>query len=190
MAALWITFNFLLIILAFYLILQLYQRIRLLQQTNSKQLTQEIEDICAAYLEDARAENDRLISTLNESLKTEPSSRQKSTTKRGRPSRAKKTDINPQVEEQDHDQSTPFSQVLKNESALQESAVEKKVPTAGREKNEWMPPVDEVSDKVEESLYLQALKLKNKGNTITEIAKELNRGRGEVELLLKFQGKG
>ncbi|WP_157800239.1 DUF6115 domain-containing protein [Sporolactobacillus pectinivorans] len=191
MSALWITFNFLLTILAFYLILQLYQRIRLLQQTDSKQLLHDVEDIFDAYLEETRKENDRLVANLKEAI--EPPARQKSTAKKNHPARSKKADTIHRPAEQNP---TPFSQVLKKESELQMQetinsgeSVETE-QTAPEEKGEWMPPVEDINDKMEESLFLQAMKLKNKGYTTTEIAKELNRGKGEVELLLRFQGKG
>lgn len=191
MSALWITFNFLLTILAFYLILQLYQRIRLLQQTDSKQLLHDVEDIFDAYLEESRKENDRLVANLKEAI--EPSARQKSAAKKSHPAHSKKAETIQRPNEQNP---IPFSQVLKKESERQTQETihsgdsVKTGQAAPEEKGEWMPPVEDINDKMEESLFLKAMKLKNKGYTITEIAKELDRGKGEVELLLRFQGKG
>ncbi|WP_066193799.1 MULTISPECIES: hypothetical protein [Gracilibacillus] len=49
--------------------------------------------------------------------------------------------------------------------------------------------VDQVEDKLEQSLIAQALHLQDKGYTIEGIAKKLNKGKTEIELLLKFNHK-
>lgn len=54
---------------------------------------------------------------------------------------------------------------------------------------EWFPPVDEINDKLEESLLTKAIKLQEKGYNVTDIAKELGKGEGEIDLLLKLRPK-
>lgn len=48
---------------------------------------------------------------------------------------------------------------------------------------------DEMTDTVESSLTSQVLHLKEKGYTVEKIAKELDKGKTEIELLLKFYHK-
>ncbi|TCP30307.1 hypothetical protein EV207_106130 [Scopulibacillus darangshiensis] len=50
----------------------------------------------------------------------------------------------------------------------------------------WFPHVDDIVDKFEEPLLSKAVKLQQKGYNVTDIAKELDKGEGEIELLLKF----
>ncbi|MBM7540599.1 DUF6115 domain-containing protein [Amphibacillus cookii] len=55
---------------------------------------------------------------------------------------------------------------------------------------DYQPPVQpEQEEHVEQSLAAQVLALHAKGETIEAIAKKLNRGKTEVELLVKFQQK-
>lgn len=48
---------------------------------------------------------------------------------------------------------------------------------------------DEITDTVESSLTSQVLHLKEKGYTVEQIAKELDKEKTEIELLLKFYRK-
>ncbi len=56
---------------------------------------------------------------------------------------------------------------------------------------EYQPisPVEEVEDVVESSTTASVLHLHEKGFTVDEIAKKMDKGKTEVELLLKFQQK-
>ncbi|MGP4040271.1 DUF6115 domain-containing protein [Gracilibacillus sp. D59] len=49
--------------------------------------------------------------------------------------------------------------------------------------------VEQVEDVVEQSSTAYVLHLHNKGYTVNEIAKKLDKGKTEIELLLKFQQK-
>lgn len=192
MTAIWMTLNFLLIVLAFYLILQLFQRVRM-QQAVTKQETADLEKLFAAYLEDMKNENDRVIRALSESAEKKRTGRRKSAVRPAKAQSAEPVSSTP-LDSGEKGTTVPFHQVLKKEEAgFQE---QNRVQTTGtqqaiREHTEkgWMPPVDEISDRLEESLPLQAIKLKEKGYTVTQIAKQLEMGKEEIELLLKFQGK-
>lgn len=74
-----------------------------------------------------------------------------------------------------------------------ERSVKEKEEDAGPEPAEraedggYVPPVETSGETYEQSLAARALFLEKEGNSVTEIAKELDRGKGEIELLLKFR---
>ncbi|WP_010630930.1 hypothetical protein [Sporolactobacillus vineae] len=190
MTAIWMTLNFLLIVLAFYLILQLFQRVRL-QQSEAKQETGELEKLFAAYLEDLQKENDRFIQALSEATGDKQVSRRRTAPRASRPVRSE-TAASAPSESGKAEKVPSFRQILKDETAQQDPVGKKTTrsqPADDHAADNWVPPVDEIQDQLEESLPLQALKLKKKGYTATQIAKELKTGKEEIELLLKFQGK-
>lgn len=188
--AAWMIFNFVLIILALYLILHLYQRIRVLEQIKTDRIMDNINEVFTAYLEDVRKENDRLASEVrnvmnkNTVIKEETEAQQN------------KTAASPFPEREEQAESSGFGQLLKEKIA--EGPSEQNVDqvtdhtTAANEAgnlNPWVPPIEKIQDSLEESPFVQAVKLQKKGYTVHEIAKRLNRGEGEIELLLKFRNK-
>jgi hypothetical protein len=191
MTAIWMTFNFLLLILAFYLILQLYQRVRLLQ-SDAKQENGDLEKLLAVYLEDIRKENDRVIQALTESMEGKRISRRRTATQNKQPQVPETSEkTTPDAERNSH--AVSFRQILQEETGHQTQVKEEAEgrPSAGKDTAtaEWMPPIEGISDQLEESLPIRAMKLKEKGYATTRIAKELKMGKEEIELLLKFQGK-
>lgn len=192
MTAIWMTLNFLLIVLAFYLILQLFQRVRVLQ-TVTKQDTADLEKLFAVYLEDMKNENDRVIRALAESAEKKNTNRRKSTVRTARTQSAEV--VSPVPSEQvKKGNEVPFHQILKKEETELQKQDRTQTPGTQQTIDEhtekgWVPPVDEIGDRLEESLPFRALKLKEKGYTVTQIAKQLKMGKEEIELLLKFQGK-
>lgn len=56
--------------------------------------------------------------------------------------------------------------------------------------SEGLEAVDSVEDEIETSLQSQILLLHNQGKSDTEIARQLNCGKTEVELTLKLHGNG
>jgi hypothetical protein len=57
----------------------------------------------------------------------------------------------------------------------------------GKAENHDNQKVEETLYEQEESFIQQILNLEKQGNSIEEIAKKLNKGKTEIELLLKFQ---
>lgn len=82
---------------------------------------------------------------------------------------------------------------LKALDAKETEPVEKKVsPPKDRiikntEEPGFTPSVKAVEDAYEPTLTSQVLALNDKGFSVTEIAKKLNKGKGEISLLLKFK---
>lgn len=184
MATIWIVLNFVLIILAFYLILHLYQNIRLLQKTSTEEIAKEIDAVFHVYLEDTRAENEKLIVALKQMLQ------ENQTAVKRKPQRKKtKAPVNA-AEKKATELQPEFKQMLDREIGQADTE-----QTSARENehiaaNDWFPPIDQINDTVEESPTLKAIKLQKQGLTPAEIAKKLGCGEGEVLLLLKMQEKG
>lgn len=62
-------------------------------------------------------------------------------------------------------------------------------PSKPVEEVSYHPPTPEQDDMFEQSLTSQVLTLSNQGFSVTEIAQKLNKGKGEVQLLLKLKKK-
>lgn len=63
------------------------------------------------------------------------------------------------------------------------------INTSSQGEIECMLPIDEIKDVSDFSPAMQAISFANQGLSIEEIAKKMNKGKGEVELLLKFHKK-
>ncbi|RYM07159.1 hypothetical protein EWH99_00360 [Sporolactobacillus sp. THM7-7] len=197
MTPLWLTFHFILIILAFYLILHLYQRIRVLEASDPEKNRREIEEVMSGYLNEIREENDRLAEKVKEREDGGTSrwsgDRQRDRDAREEPAEEDKAGVKSRTAPQDQDGA--FEKALKKkltEPFLQGKKQKgKKTSEASDPKDArtWVPPVPEVHDTFEASLAARAMNLHKKGYTVTEISRQLKRGKGEIELLLKFQGK-
>ncbi|SFG01193.1 hypothetical protein [Sporolactobacillus nakayamae] len=195
MSAFWITLNFVLVLLALYLTVHLYQRIRLLQQKGSGQSAQEAQQLLAEHIEAVRLENEQFLAEVRgllakQAIEIEKASTSKRTEKMNAQVKATEKKTEPEAVSGNHS----FADTLNDQKEQLHKAVKSKPPlssVSGTEipENEWMPPIDNVKDQVEESPFLHAMKLKEKGYSTTEIAKEMNRGKGEIELLLKLHGK-
>jgi hypothetical protein len=194
LSAFWITLNFVLVLLVLYLILHLYQRLRLLQQRGSGQTAQEAQQLLAEHIEAVRLENEQFLAEVRALLAKQAIEIEKAAT----PKRTQKTNSRSKVSTKTEPEAANNNQSFVEALNIQKEQLQKtekgKPPvssTAATEipKNEWMPPIDNVKDQLEESPYLHAMKLKQKGYSTTEIAKEMHRGKGEIELLLKLHGK-
>lgn len=178
MTAIWMTFNFVLIVLAFYLILHLYQRIRLIQQSDPKRIADDIQQVFETYLEEVRKENDRLIADLKKSRDNANSG--ESAVDKVRHVQPPAAAVDRETVPEPAGKDGTFKKILDGQI--------RHTDKEGGTEDLWVPPVDEITDSFEESLFVQAMKMHQEGLTVTEIAKKLNRGKGEIELLLKFQG--
>ncbi len=187
LSAFWITLNFVLLLLAFYLILYLYQRIKVLQKTLSEQNVQESEQLLAEHIQAVRHENEQFLEAVQElvmNVRTE--TRAAGQDQSGKPIvTAPKTSSSAKNSEKVKEKT--FETVLNRVNEDQELTSKKQ--TGSEPEHEWMPPIDSIQDHIEESPYVQAMKLKEDGKSITEIAKKMKRGKGEIELLLRMHGK-
>ncbi|WP_085523953.1 DUF6115 domain-containing protein [Tuberibacillus sp. Marseille-P3662] len=76
-----------------------------------------------------------------------------------------------------------------NESSYFEETSSPVTEQNGQEETVWMPPVAEIEEEPSPSVTAQALYLQEQGYSPIEIAKQLNKGAGEIELLLKLHKK-
>ncbi|RYL92973.1 hypothetical protein ABNN70_10195 [Sporolactobacillus sp. Y61] len=187
MIAFWTALNFVLILLAFYLIVLLYQKIRLLHERDPRKFADDLQRAFDTHLKEMREENDRLIRELAHYQQTETD---------GRAHEVDPTDSGTLKSDSSADaavveNSKAFRQVLSQSlDANTDGGAPGPVDSPaepGKPQEEWTPPVEGIKDKWEQSVYIRALKLKQEGKTNAEIAKRLNRGEAEVELLLKFR---
>jgi hypothetical protein len=189
----WLILNFILLLLAFYLILHLYQRIRNLEQSDRTQTTEDLEAALSDYLDQVRRENDRLAHRVGAIVNGE---------RVVRPSDAQQKDEHPQghsatgrpsdsVRKPDGgDRAPSFNEELQKQvgkSVLRAASSNERDGSQGKNDQPWVPPVDAIQDTVEESLTARAMELHEQGLSTVEIAKKLNRGEGEIRLLLKIR---
>ncbi|WP_027408712.1 hypothetical protein [Anoxybacteroides tepidamans] len=167
MTAFLLTVSFVLHALSLFIIILLYLQLSKVKEVERRQsqLSQEMEQTISAYLLEWKEENERFLQALS-----------------------KKMDNGSEKKDVDRSPS------IKNRSEK-------------RNETEWLPPmesIEQMKDEVEiraakqtksvstppppMSLEEQAIALQKEGKTIEEIAKLLNKGKTEIELLLKFRG--
>ncbi|QDP40202.1 hypothetical protein [Radiobacillus deserti] len=156
-------------VLSFIAIRLLLNKVNKLSQTESNynQRVSEMEDLFATYLEEIKLENEKLEQAMNQ------------------------TRI--------HEQTRPSSIISEIEPAsIKKQAVKDESPKKGHIKNipaiepekrkEYAPPTElPVEDTVEQSLQSKVYQLHDQGFSVEEIAKQLDCGKTEVDLMLKFK---
>lgn len=156
--------SFLLHVFTFITIKVLKDRITEPEDTALKQAQQqkEMEELLAVYLLEIREENEKVVSmlTAEKNIKQE-----KSTTY---PSKVK------------IEQENPYEKVapIKHKEQYTEPTVDYQPPT-----------VNESQDIVEKSFSGEVLSLYNQGESIESIARKLDSGKTEIELMIKFHKK-
>lgn len=183
---------FVLQLVSFYFIVLLNMKVSKYRDLERKQeqLMREMDEVVSAYLLEMREENDRLIQEL--SLKSN-----------------KIVNISKQTDQQETPQefkavenSTPqTSSEQTNKPSIAELESRMLVPKAMVAKaytqqkksvdiDEQITEVDDQKTQDNKELSLtyeeQVLKLYNQGKTVEQIAKEMKKGKTEIELLLKF----
>ncbi|WP_010286350.1 hypothetical protein [Kurthia massiliensis] len=163
--------------LSFYFIVLLNVKISRLKDVEEKQqrLKDDMDDAVGAYLAEMKDENDRLIAELKKA-KTTPVVTEKTPTQRAitvvRQQVSKEESMNA-VEDED-------IQALEVEELLKKDV---KTPIAYA-KNAYQQHKQTLAPLTVDE---QAKQMYKQGRSIDEIAKTLNRGKTEIELLLKFQ---
>lgn len=133
---------------------------------DANKVTREVEDLLVAYTEEMKENNEKL---LNELLKQ------------------RNNDLMTDSSEQRLEKNNDHIEVVEVVEEGIENQPEKQLNRSERFAD-YEPPVsdDEQAVFFEQSDTLKVLTLAKQGLTVTEIAKKLNIGKGEVELLLKF----
>jgi hypothetical protein len=174
---------------AIFAIILLYLRQNRLVEAEKKQerILNEIEEVFSAYLFELKEENEKFLELMTkknrqkqpggiEATATEAELREKET--ETRPDK-----ITPEIQQNRLGKGISYHAARK---AYQQNP--EPVPTDLNDKIDMELPEDNVESK-ELSFVDQVVYMKKQGLTIEEIAKDLDKGKTEIELLLKFRQK-
>ncbi|WP_026570339.1 DUF6115 domain-containing protein [Sediminibacillus sp. JSM 1682029] len=126
---------------------------------------QQTEEILSAFLHEIREENDRLLKGLDQN----PSTYKQSVPK--------------------DEEVVPVSNKTERVQPYKPSHRKPHTSTTA-DHPEYVPPIPEVQqDTIEESVTAKVYSLYDQGYTVDEIAKKLDKGKTEVELMVKFHRK-
>ncbi|WP_449619406.1 DUF6115 domain-containing protein [Robertmurraya sp. Marseille-Q9965] len=178
-----IIFSIVLNVVALFCIAILYLRQNRFLEVEKKQekLMKEMEEVISAYLMEMTEENERFINKVRE-MTVKPISSNNSTREE------------PIKGEVDLERPVP-----RKGNVYQAVQAYKKTPTSNNDKQEEVEitPANEESPQQEndnnstdlysQSFYYQALLLKKQGLSIEDIARRLNKGKTEIELLFKLR---
>lgn len=164
-------------LISFYLIILLNAKIAKFKdlEVRQEQLIREMDDAISVYLIEMREENDRLIKELSKVNQEEPSSKNSNFELKESLERSNSIDII----------STPSKDVLVQPKTI--------LPNIAKKAYQQQKNIDSThqketikQDTIADTFENKVLELYKIGKTIEEIAKETNKGKTEIELLLKF----
>lgn len=189
MATILITILFFLQLLSFYFLIILNTKLAKFKDLEKKQerLMREMDDTISVYLADMKDENDRLIQELQSVSKSELS---KNTIQQAEKivlqkeqeplTEKKKKEQESATLETDSRKYIPKN-IVASAYSRQQQSVSKATQTNMANEAEKKPPKAFTMEQ-------QAIELAKQGKTPEEIAKQLQKGKTEIELLLKFHG--
>lgn len=161
------TISFIIHLVTIYIVLILYRKL----QAREEIVTSDIVELLEVYVEDLKNENEKLAQMINQ------------------------TDTNQSPRPEEPKTFKPLVDTIYNEEELSEEK-QIQLDTRNSEKeqvnNTVIAPLgvkDQTIDQVETSLPAKILALADQGLSIDEIAKQLNCGKTEAELILKFHGR-
>lgn len=186
MISLLIAISFILHLLAFFWIILLTVRIKRSNEIEVRQaqVQREIEDMFQAYLLEMKEENEKLLNTIqksgnNNKVKTTVPAKQR-------------VNVNELIPDQP-EPTSPYKPSLFIQGKRVEQIYKSQKPqqprssTLQEKQTDYQPPIPVGEDQFEQSLTSQVIRLHEKGFEINEIARKLNKGKTEIELLLKFR---
>lgn len=157
--------SFLLHVFTFIMIKVLKDRITQPDIVLAKQAEQqkEMEELLAVYLLEIREENEKVVSMLQ---------------------------VKQSANEVKRDSSDAKDEEVTEEGAYQKVTQVKRPKEPRKPEVDYQPPtVNDYQDTIEKSLSAQVLSLHNQGETIESIARKLDCGKTEIELMIKFHQK-
>ncbi|MBO0603058.1 hypothetical protein I2483_15425 [Sporosarcina sp. E16_3] len=166
MITIFLVFLFIIQIISFYFLALLYTKVTKFDDLEKKQrkLMTEMDDSIGAYLSELKDENDRLIEQLTVGVK-QPTLQK--TIVRDAQQSAKSEEVRPVMRASIP--TMPVNLALKSYKA------------AGQVPEEAVAPVEAEDERT------QVIRLHDAGQSIEEIAKQLSKGRTEIELILRFR---
>lgn len=170
---------FLIQMITIFVIVLLYSKLSKFQNLEKRQneLINEMDNAISVYLMEMKEENDRLISELKK-----PNVAQKTAT-----SRKEEPSLTLKVKEQEMEP-RKFVPVKQAASAYQKQKTQQHVEEKNDEAIVKAEPLSDVNDVQEQKMTFeqQVIHHYRNGKTIEEIAKMMERGKTEIELLVKF----
>ncbi|MCF6137134.1 DUF6115 domain-containing protein [Pseudalkalibacillus berkeleyi] len=121
----------------------------------------EMEDILVAYTTEMKEENDAFLLELRQVANQSP---------------------------KPHDGQTDITLNKQNEN--EEQVNDKPAAAQTEDTIDYAPPINYEEETYGPSLISQVLSLQGRGLSLDEIAKSLNKGKGEIELMIKFHQDG
>lgn len=163
--------SFLLHFTTLFIIIVLVQKINAIKpstNTNEQEkIKREIEDLLVAYTAEMKEENEKLINKIIQKRKVLENAEQRTV--------------------QLYENIKPKAETKKVDFKPDRQMLNEIMKDADEDEQTFAPPmIAENEDVVEKSTTAEILSLRNQGYSVKEIAKMLNIGDGEVELLLKF----
>lgn len=191
-------FCFVLIAIAFLLIIVLYQKFSTIKELEKKQSTiiHEMEQMITIYLMEMKEENEAFLKKLLQDEKDPDRLKDSGDSKLSPPSFEKEFDNKKPFEIVEKSLSTQeFEDLLPkydDENPLDMNIQNKAYTYSTTSKQDGIKEDIKSTLKVKDDLYVQSLSaqvllLQKKGDTIEQIAKKLGKGKTEIELLLKFR---
>lgn len=184
---------FILQLLSFYFLIILNTKLAKFKDLEKKQerLMREMDDTISIYLADMKDENDRLIQELQRVSKSEIQNAVKQKEQEPPPSLTKEEstvdgsvslDNEPRVYVPKNIVANAYSRQQQTGAKNDANKTEAKVAQSAQQ------PTDATKKEEAKSLTIeqQAVELAKQGKTAEEIAKQLQKGKTEIELLLKF----
>jgi hypothetical protein len=161
-------------------------------EINQKKNIQEMEELLSSFVLEMKEDNEQLIKRMkdlkiNEILSSRNNQKQQTSSKKT----SEKT-IESGAREEESDLSTRLEKTVGHYAvkAYQQQSKQEKVDIqAPITKSELPDKQENINFELQESLAAQIGNLKGQGYSLEEIAQKLEKGKTEIELLLKFQEK-
>lgn len=169
-----IAISFILHLFAFLWILLLTIRIKRFKEIEAKQIEvqKEIEDLFQAYIIEIKEENEKLLNMIEKS---------------GQPNITRTNPTIPSTESYNNTDASSINMYNKAQHVYQTQKPQKQTTATSKDRSiDYKPPVPVGEDQFEQTLTTQVILLHEKGYEPNEIARKLNKGKTEIELLLKF----
>jgi len=184
---------FILQLISFFLIVLLNAKLNKYKHLEVKQnqLMDEMDNAIGAYLMEMKEENDRLIQELSSIPKPIKENHQTESLNQANPTiqqKVKPKIVSPTVASNVYKSNIQKQAQIEEEQILSKNNNSNEMKTAASQ-NEILNEIKDLSHEVEKkemSFEEIVLSMYRDGHTVDQIAKQLNRGKTEIELLIKF----
>lgn len=169
-----ITASFLLHLVTIFVIILLSMKVSSMKELSVKQeeLQKEIEDVFSSYILEMKEENEKLLHAIQQ--------------KKAHPAPPSAEPAKPAIKQAA--QPKPSSKAVSRVYQINQKASEQPRSTSSSPStDDFTAPLSKGNEQFVQSLASKALEYEKEGYTIEQIAQKLNKGKTEIELLLKFR---